>query len=200
MSGAAASLLGMDAAKRTRLDDPLSDVEARLDPRSNRAWALARLEEMFRAGKAPEPLPDGFLAGRLVTMSLASAADRTVAGIAKLWMPWLGKSFDAAAGRGVNVLTSAARLPLKALWPSYEPRVTGDTLEVFPFKTRIAEGEVDRGLDVLKIDYDFDANPGFIIRRILDELVEVDDGFYLGRILYRYRGTFRPIGFFSLQG
>jgi hypothetical protein len=63
----------------------------------------------------------------------------------------------------------------------------------------VAPGELDPGVDVLKIDYDFDANPDFVIRRILDELVEVDAGLYLGKILYRWKGTFRPIGFFSLE-
>jgi hypothetical protein len=52
---------------------------------------------------------------------------------------------------------------------------------------------------VYKIDYDFDENPSFVIRSILDELVEIEDGLYLGKILYRVAGRFRPIGYFTLE-
>mgnify|MGYP006174464395 FL=1 len=57
---------------------------------------------------------------------------------------------------------------------------------------------IDPGLQVLKIDYDSDANPTFMIRRILDELVQLDDGLYLGKILFRTKRAWHPIGFFSL--
>ena len=53
--------------------------------------------------------------------------------------------------------------------------------------------------EMLTIDYDFAANPGFLIRRILDELVQVDDALYLGKVLLRWRGSFRRLGFFSLE-
>jgi hypothetical protein len=33
----------------------------------------------------------------------------------------------------------------------------------------------------------------------LDELVQVDDGLYLGKILYRTSSRYHPIGFFSLE-
>jgi hypothetical protein len=115
-------------------------------------------------------------------------------------MPWQGKSFDAERSEGFNVLIPSAKTPVKILWPSYQPEnETPEGLEVFPFRNRVAPGAVDPELDVLKIDYDFEANPNFIIRRILDELVEVAEGLYLGKILYRHRGNFRPIGFFSLE-
>ena len=117
-----------------------------------------------------------------------------------MYMPWLGKSFDPERSTGVNVLTRAAKTPMKTLWPSYTPeRELDDRLECFPFRTRVAPGEVDPEVDVLKIDYDFDANPSFVIRQILDELVDIGGGTYLGKILYRTAKGFRPIGFFSLQ-
>ncbi|HEX9236716.1 MAG TPA: hypothetical protein VF972_10610, partial [Actinomycetota bacterium] len=65
--------------------------------------------------------------------------------------------------------------------------------------TRVAPGAVDPDVEVLKIDYDFEANPGFLIRRILDEVVQVDAGTYLGKILFRIGPRLRPIGFFSLH-
>jgi hypothetical protein len=89
---------------------------------------------------------------------------------------------------------------MKALWPSYKVlREHEDRVEAFLFRTRVDPGAVDPSINVLKIDYDFEANPDFIIRRILDELVQLDDGLYLGKVLYRQKGRYRTIGFFSLE-
>ena len=65
-------------------------------------------------------------------------------------------------------------------------------------RNRIEPGAADPDVRVFKIDYDFEANPG-LIRRILDEMVQVAPGRYLGKVLFRARGTFHPIGFFSLR-
>jgi hypothetical protein len=183
------------ATARTRL----TEIHVRLQPRAQRSWAIENLNEMFRAGQVPDPLPDGMLPGRLLTMSVSSPSDAFVRRIAGLYMPWLGKKFDAAESEGINVLRPSAKTPMKIFWPSYEPNVFADRIEAFPFKNRIDAGAVDPDVKVYKIDYDFDANPAFIIRRILDELVQVDDGLYLGKILLRWRSSWRPIGFFSLE-
>lgn len=133
-------------------------------------------------------------------MTVARPADAAVRAIAAMYMPWLGKSFDRDAQRGINLLTPSAKTPMKVLWPSYEAeREMGDRIEAFPFRTRIDAGAVDPGLQVLKIDYDLEPNPSFIIRKILDELVQIDDGLYLGKILYRTKTAWRPTGFFSLR-
>ena len=185
-----------DAATRTRIDE----LQRLLDPRSAHVGALEELDEMFASGRAPDPGLSGFLRGRLLTTSMGSALDPVTRRVARMWMPWMGKSFDPDARSGVNVLIKSSRRSLKLVWPTYEfERETADALEVFRFQTRIAPGELDPELDVLKIDYDSDANPDFVIRRILDELVEVDEGFYLGKILFRRSGGFRRIGFFTLE-
>ena len=60
---------------------------------------------------------------------------------------------------------------------------------------------VDPDRETLKIDYDSDANPGLLIRDILDELVEVVPGAYLGKVLLR-RGRDRRwalMGYFALE-
>ena len=190
----------MAVDERTGARAQVDEIRSRLDPAQTRTSALVELDALFRTGRAPDPLPEGMLSGRLVTMSLWGPSDALVRRIAGMWMPWLGKSFDPATMQGVNVLTKNARGPMRALWPSYEPeRELVDRIEAFPFRNRIAPGELDPQVDVLKIDYDFGANPGFIIRRILDELVQIEDGFYLGKILLRRRGSWLPIGFFSLE-
>lgn len=185
-----------EAGVRFRIDE----LRHRLDPRSAHVEAIEELDELFAGGRSPGPPPAGFLRGRLITTSISSATDGGMRRIAGLWMPWLGKSFSPETQSGVNILARSAARPMRFLWPSYVPEgETPDGIEAFRFRTRLAPGELDPGLDVLKIDYDFDANPDFIIRRVLDELVQVDERLYLGKILYRWKGTFRRIGFFSLE-
>ena len=49
-------------------------------------------------------------------------------------------------------------------------------------------------------DYDSDENPSFLIRDILDELVEVVPGANLGKVLLRRGdGDRRLIGYFALE-
>lgn len=190
----------MQTADRTDTRSTLSDIQKRLRPKAVRADAIAELDALFRDGTAPDPQPNGFLPGELVTMSLTRPTDAFVRWLTGLYMPWQGKKFDRDANEGINILKPAARSQLKVLWRSYEPKVAPDgNLEAFPFRTRIAPGAIDPNVDVLKIDYDFEANPSFIIRHILDELVQIDDGLYLGKILYRTRNSWHPIGFFSLR-
>ena len=190
----------MDTLTQNRAPRLLDDIQLSLHPGEVRKRSIAELDDLFRTGKAPHPTPNGFLPGRLITMSVSRPSDAFVRSVAGVYMPWLGKSFDSEAATGLNILTKSAKKPLKALWPSYTPiSESDDKIEAFAFNTRIAPGAIDPEIDVLKIDYDFDANPNFIIRKILDELVQVDDGLYLGKILYRWGRSFRPIGFFSLE-
>ena len=199
--------MSSDAA--TRPGEFLRELEDRLHPKLNRDRVLEQLDELFLAGRPPDPRPQGFLRGRLVTTATFAGADAVARLIAGVWMPWLGKSFDPQNQTGVNVLLSNARMPMRAVWPGYTPeREGGGRLEAFPFTTRIEAGALDPQVEVLKIDYDWDANPDRIVRHILDELVQVDEDTYLGKILYRGgrdeadapdRGGWRPIGFFSLH-
>ncbi len=178
----------------------LEELQDRLRPASQRAWAIQRLEEMFRAGRTPDPPPEGFLKGRLVTTAISDGVDAFGRKISEMWMPWLGKSFDPSTDSGVNVLVKSARGPMRVVWPNYVPeRELADRIEAFPFRTRVAPGELDPEVSVLKIDYNIEANPNLLIRRILDELVQIDDGIYLGKVLLRRQGAFKSIGFFSLE-
>ena len=184
----------------TTARDRLREAQDFLSPKVVRERAVAEIDELFRSGSAPEPAPEGFLRGRLITSTTWDGFDLVGRRLAELYMPWLGKSFDPGAGEGVNVLKRSAVGPMRALWPSYKVlREHEDRVEAFRFRTRVDPGAVDPSINVLKIDYDFEANPDFIIRRILDELVQLDDGLYLGKVLYRQKGRYRTIGFFSLE-
>lgn len=161
---------------------------------------MEELSELFESGRPPDPLPDGLLRGRAIASTIAAGVDALGRRLAALYMPWLGKRFEAQTHEGVNVLARSALRPMKLLWPSYEPvGIFIDRVEAFPFRTRLGPGAVEPELRVLKIDYDFDANPSFIIRRVVDELVQIEDGLYLGKVLFRRKGELRPIGFFALE-
>jgi hypothetical protein len=177
--------------------DRLAD---RLDPRRNRQEAIQGLERLFRSGIAPDPWPSGPLEGKLLATTTWGPWDSFVAGIARLWMPWLGKAFDSAEQTGLNHFqaTRATSIWLRALFPTHPRRHLGDRIEAFPFRNRVGPGALDPGAQVLKIDYDFEANP-MLIRRVLDELVQIAPGRYLGKVLFRVGPRYRRIGFFSLR-
>jgi hypothetical protein len=183
-------------AARRRLDD----LAETLRPDLVRRNAIEELDKMFRDGSAPDPHPEGFLRGRVIATTTWGSLDGLGRFIAARWMPWQGKSFDPDSMTGLNRFTPDVRAPLRVVWPSYAPiRADDQGVEAFVFRNRLEAGAIDPDLKVLKIDYDFEANPPFIIRRILDELVQVDEGLYLGKVLFRWRGSFRRIGFFSLE-
>jgi hypothetical protein len=57
----------------------------------------------------------------------------------------------------------------------------------------------DPHIDVRTLDYAIDSNPSPLLRRLRDELVSIEDGLFLGKILYLLGQAYRPIGFFSLE-
>ena len=178
----------------------LEELAETLRPDVTRPKAISELERMFRDGSVPDPLPEGALRGRLIATTTGRFMDAVASWVAARWMPWQGKSFDPVSMTGFNRFSADVRIPLRLTWPSYTPiRADAVVVEAFSFRNRIEPGAIDPDVKVLKIDYDFEANPSLLIRRILDELVQVDDGLYLGKVLVRWRGSFRRAGFFSLE-
>jgi len=78
---------------------------------------------------------------------------------------WRGKKFNVANSTGINLF--------------YDKK--GGQVERYPFKTYAGKGLRDKKLDVLKIDYNVEGNP-FWLRLIVDEIVEVTPGRYLGKM------------------
>ena len=76
-------------------------------------------------------------------------------------------------------------------------------LTAFRFRTYTGPGKVDQDRETLKSDYDSADNPGLLIRDILDELVEIVPGAYLGKVLLRRGSADSPrwklVGYFALQ-
>ncbi len=157
------------------------------------------LNGIFRLGTPPKPHLDGPMRGMMVTPTVPRPFDIGLRALASAWMPWSGKRFDATADAGDNVLTESARLPTRILWPSYRPDPIEAGFAAFRFQTYVSPGAVDPDIETLKIDYDSTENPSFLIRDILDEVVQVVRGAYLGKVLLRRRGEWRLLGYFALE-
>lgn len=162
------------------------------------------LNRIFRNGKPPDPKPDGPYDGILVAPTTARMTDGLLRGLSSAWMPWLGKRFDRVSETGDNLLARSAKAPGRVLFRGYQLQEAGDgNYAAFKFRTYVAAGMLDPDVQVLKIDYDSEENPSFLIRDILDELVEVVPGAYLGKILLRRGSADAPrwqlIAYFALQ-
>lgn len=166
----------------------------------DRRAALAELAACFAEGGAVEEL-DGPTNGRLLATTVGYGLDPLFRGLASIWMPWKGKVFDASAKAGRNLFDPSFRLPLRTLWPSYREDRTaeGGRIAAFRFSTWSGPGRLDPAIEVGKIDYDLPESPGFLIRDILDEIVRIEDGVYLGQALLRWRGAHRRVAWFQLR-
>lgn len=200
----AARLAGLRESAKTDVEAAAAEAWAWIEELkevagSDRAGAEAQLDELFALGRAPKGL-DGPTEGILVAPLIQPLVDKVARAITAAWMPWQGKSFDAARGRGDNRLRGETRWVAKLLWPLYGTKEGPDGRLAFDFETRIEPGELDPATEVLVIDYaPVDDNPGLIIKSIRDELVELVPGANLGKILYRKGGGYSNIGFFALR-
>jgi hypothetical protein len=166
-------------------------------PRTLAGRSPGELEGLFARGRVPDPPPTGRLRGSLLHMTVGPAG----AVIAPAAAIWLGKRFDAEHATGANVFSSRVyrlgRLLTPAAYQASWPEDAG-SYRALAFATSAGEGALDPGVEVLRIDYDLPGNaPPF--RRILDELVEVEPGVYLGQALARRRGGHRRLAWFTLE-
>ncbi len=169
-----------------------------------RAEAHDSLNRIFRLGTLPEPMLDGRFDGVAITPTTFATTDPVLLALSSVWMPWVGKRFDAEKATGDNIMLPSARLPAKLFWPSYRFQDLGEgRYAAFRFRSYAGAGVVDPDREVLKIDYDWDENPGFLIRDILDELVQVVPGVYLGKVLLGFGkpayANRRLVGYFVLR-
>jgi hypothetical protein len=166
----------------------------------DRPLALADLEACFREAQPPGRI-EGPTRGRVVTTTLGWGLDAIVGGLARLWMPWEGKTFDPESKEGRNRFSRSFRPVFRVLWPSYElERSEGPArFSAFPFTTwEGTSAFTPGGSDVLKLDYERPQSP-WLIRDILDELVQIDEGLFLGQALLRSRGRLHRVAWFELR-
>ena len=171
---------------------------------SNRARGLAALNDLFRAGTVPDPRPNGRYAGKLIALDIAPGLTQFFQWLTNQWLPWNGKTFDVTQQRGDNIFTRDS-YPLARLFnPLYRGFVTDSpkTYRGFAFRTYTAPGLFDTDRTVLKIDYNLKENPALTVRRVLDELVQLDDDLYLGKAHVRWwwspEDSWQTVAYFSL--
>ena len=166
-----------------------------------RQAGLARLNELFAQGATPSPALDGRYQGALLTTSVNPFLDALTKTLFGWWMPWKGKTLNAAAHSGDNIFTNDGLWLSKIVFIGYKGYIADEPgrSRALTFRAYTGEGQDDPGLQVLKIDYDLDVNPSFVVRDVLDELVQVGDGYYLGKALLHWRGRWRCAAFFTLQ-
>lgn len=145
-------------------------------------------QKQFVEGKPPSGAPDGFYRG---TAYLLGGGP----------VPWLGKSFERENDRGFNIFTSTGASLLRIMTPFYKlfrKKADGNT-DAYYFKTSTSRGFRDKEIDTFKLDYDSPENP-FLIRIILDEIVETSQNEFLGKVHMKvFPGYYATIGFFGLR-
>lgn len=166
----------------------------------DRARGLAALRALFRAGLLPEPPLDGRYEGRLLALDIAPGLTRVAEAVTGRYLPWQGKRFLAATATGDNVFDARSRPLARLMWPTYRKyEVKGDSYYAFPFRTSAGFGMQEKDCTVLKIDYDDPVNPRLTVRRVLDEVVELAPGVYLGQAhLLRWDGRWQLVAYFML--
>ena len=169
--------------------------------RVNRVQGFAALNDLFRAGTVPEPSLKGRYAGELIALDLAPGLTQFFQWLANAWMPWRGKTFDLSQQRGDNIFTKDSYLLVRLFNPLYRG-FTADSAKTyrgFAFRTYTAPGLFDADRMVLKIDYNLKENPALTVRRVLDELVQLDDGLYLGKAhVHWWWSGWQTVAYFSL--
>ena len=190
-------------ASPTRADaaQAIRDAQALAKLDNKRAWDA--LGEIFRDGKAPNLPPDGRYKGELIALEIAPGLTQIARAIAGAWLPWKGKAFYPANARGDNLFTRDSLGLAHLIWPLYGGYVESASpiYRAFAFKTRIALGLFDPDRQVLKIDYDLSENPAATVRRVLDEIVQVSDNFYIGKAhLKWWWGKWQTVAYFTLAG
>jgi hypothetical protein len=167
----------------------------------DRKAGLAQLNQIFAQGIVPSPALDGRYRGVLLTTSVNPFLDAVTRTLFGWWLPWKGKTFNAAAQTGDNMFTNDGLWLSRIVFIGYKGTIADGPgrSRALAFRTYTGEGKDDPGLQVLKIDYDLDANPSFVVRDVLDELVQVGEGYYLGKALMRWGSRWRCAAYFTLQ-
>lgn len=168
-------------------------------PHDRRA-ALADLEACFLDAETPGRI-EGSARGRVLTTTVGFGLDAILGAIARLWMPWTGKTFDAEANEGRNLFAPGFRPVLRLLWPRYDldRDEGGRRFSAFPFTTWEGPSSyLAGGPDVLKIDYEHPQSP-WLVRDVLDELVRIDEGLHLGQALLRVGDRRQRVAWFELR-
>ena len=170
--------------------------------KTDRRRAFASLRDLFRDGDPPEQMLNGRYAGQLLAFDIAPGLTNLADGMAARWRFWLGKTFDAPQHGGDDIYLRSLLHRTQIFWPSYRTYIedTPSTWRVFPFRTRLTASIINPSLPVLRLDYDLPMNPRLSVARTMDEIVQLADGFYLGRaFVHWWWGQWQPVAYFVLR-
>jgi len=205
------NILVKDISKNNTNTAPLalSQLQAAQElSKHDQAHGLAALNSLFRSGSVPEPSLHGRYAGELIALDLAPGLTQFFQALLSTWMPWRGKTFNASQQIGDNIFTKDSYPLARFFNPFYRGFVEDgpDTYRGFAFHTYVAPGLVDPDRSVLKIDYNLQENPSLTVRRVLDELVQLEDHLYLGKAHVRWwwrraerSGGWQTVAYFTLR-
>lgn len=153
------------------------------------------LQQKFSKGKTPQNL-NGFYSGEL----LEFRPENTVESIAKLilqfFVPWKGKVFEREKNRGDNIVPTAVASLIQIVNKNLVGKKEFGGTHAIPFKTSIENGLLDKG-KVLRLNYDLPINPPRI-RKIIDELVEIEKNQFLGKAHFVSGKDIRTVAYFRL--
>lgn len=197
-------------------DDPMHHTITKLSPdpivarvtraqhllTRDRVNGLRAMNDIFRDGRLPEVPLNGPTTGQMIAIDLLPGVTPVFRALLTRHMPWMGKTFDAERHCGDNQFYPRFVPVSRALFPFYRGgyRRDADRVSAIPFRTYTGTGLKDPDRQVLKIDYGLPVNPRLSLRRILDELVQVDDNYYFGKAYYRLTETTSHVVFyFALQ-
>jgi len=163
---------------------------------------IAALDNIYRQGRVPDPLLNGRYWGEFLTANFHPVLDSWLDIITKFWLPWEGKTFDAKTNTGDNIFTNDGLLLGRLIWPFYNGYVAdgrGRTL-AFKFQSSIGKCLLEPDIEVLRLNFDLPDNPPFLIRDLVDQLVQIDHDFYLGKaVLKHHDGGRFCAAYFSLR-
>ena len=167
--------------------------------RLDRPLGLAELASCFVAGKAAEGLV-GVRRGRLLAVTYGYGVKGVFEGVGRVWMPWRGKEFSRQAAEGVNLFTQGGRRLIRGAFPRYRDITDDDQgATAFRFATSVGPSVTHPGHTVLRLDYQNVSENPTSVRRVHDELVQLDDDLFLGQALLTWGGRRRRVAWFSLE-
>ncbi len=175
--------------------------EAQTLLKQDRSKGLSALNDLFRSGKPPEPVLNGPYNGELICLDMGPGVTQFFELVTSLWMPWQGKHMNLEVSTGDNIIRRRSRWFFYVFYPFYKGIIENgnEPFRAFVFKTSVGAGKQDTDIQVFKLDYASDKNPALTIRPILDEVTQVDNGVYLGKIHFKWFSKWKMIGYFSLR-
>lgn len=174
---------------------------ARQQMKHDRAAGMASFDDIFRSCEPPRAM-NGRFGGELLAVDFVPGFNQYAAWVQRRFRPWLGKVLDSETATGDNIFDRAADPWLRLMMPLYRRRLpdTPATFRAVKFRTMTAPSLGDPDMAVLRLDYDLPPNPAHTVRRIVDEVVELADGYYFGRaFVHLWWGPWVRVAYFSLR-